>query len=132
MSKCEIYGLKLKWLELRSAFPRVLGSTHGSVLFTLIRLNIYLMLIRGINPTSRTSIYCGSSCELKGGNRVQEAPFALSPYSGTGYCVGHVFISKVGWRKETRHPTFEINTILHRPVPGKEGARAAWPAFWVK
>ena len=47
------------------------------------------------------------------GNRVQEAPFALSPYSGTGYCVGYriwcVFVISIlcfralGGAKETRH-----------------------------
>ena len=27
MSKCEIYGLKLKWLELRSVFPKILRKS---------------------------------------------------------------------------------------------------------
>ena len=59
---------------------------------------------------------------IKRGNAAQEAPFTLSPYYSTGYCVGHVFILKVFllfWFCRF------LRWVAQRAVPGKEGTRAA-------
>ena len=132
------------WVLSRSSYQRVqLGGNYSApcqcvpfsrsmpiwTIFTL-RANFYHILASKFN--FRRIQLLNQFMGIKRGNCVPEAPFVLSSYSSTRDCAEHVLISKVGWHKETHLPPFKINTILHRPVQGTEGARAAWPAFWVK
>ena len=52
-----------------------------------------------------------------------------SPTFGMLFPLRHPTLQNTKSKLKKKHTKY---TILHRPVPGKECARAAWPTFWVK